>query len=284
MAGWRGARLRGVDGTKPFVLLVVAQRWPVAHMASCPSVPSTCLDLIYFTQHVRPPTARYMDYCTHTHAKSPFCRSIAPPKSLVLPQIPPQARQLAEQQHTSPDSQQTLNPPLSLVSTARPRRSLFCPSDRQISHCRPDHRRSQSSTLLLDSPRRLPPQFANIKYIAQTRLVSTATHTPCLDPSKTQPRCRTTGDVEQVSSTSHDDIQGQGTARDWDKALRHNIQYIERGTTPKSRRPPPIAPTIQSGRLLIAEYGLCHCVPEAQTQHSPFIVLRRPHPDCLGKP
>lgn len=42
-----GARLRGVDGTKPFVLPVVAQRWPVAHTASCPSVPSTCLDLIY---------------------------------------------------------------------------------------------------------------------------------------------------------------------------------------------------------------------------------------------
>lgn len=41
--------------------------------------------------------AWYMDYCTHTYANSPFCRSIAPPKSLVLPQIPPQAGQRAEQ-------------------------------------------------------------------------------------------------------------------------------------------------------------------------------------------
>lgn len=206
------------------------------------------------------------------------------PSVLSFPRFHHRQGNLQSSSSTRPDSQQTLNtpPPLSLVSTARPQRSLSAPSDRQISHCRPDHRRSHPLscwTLLAVSP----PQFANVQYIVQTRLVSTATHPPAStllrrNPGVGPPATLNKSRLHRTTRDKDKDKRGTGTRR------CVTLQYIDRGTTPKSRQPPPKAPTKQSGRLLIAEYGLCHCVPEAQTQHSPSIVLRRPHPDCLAKP
>lgn len=137
-----------------------------------------------------------------------------------------EGRQLAEQPkyHAQLDSQQTFNPPpppLSLVSTARPQRSiptLFLPPKRQTDISLPTRPPTQQpSTLLLHPPRRLPPQFANIYFYSPT---PSGLH---CNPLPRRPW--TSGDVEQVSSTSHDDRQGprqgQGQARDRDKALRH---------------------------------------------------------------
>lgn len=195
---------------------------------SCPSVPSTCLDLIYLTQLVRPPPRGTCDYCTRTHANSPFCRSIAPPKCLVLPQIPPQAKEGNLQSSQSTTRSLTANkhsilllllclwsPPPAHSDPSLPSSS---PPKRQTDISLPTRPPTQQpSTLLLHPPRRLPPQFAN------TYLYNPTPSGLHCNPLPRRPW--TTGDVEQVSSTSHDDRQGprqgQGQARDRDKALRH---------------------------------------------------------------
>lgn len=159
--GWvgrQGGRLRGVDSTQPAVWLGVAPGWPATHRASCPSVPSTCLDLIYLPKlydrplrllHSHPCEVAILPLHRTSQASCP-----SPDSTTGKPTCRPACAA------RRPDSQQTFNPPPLSLDLHRLSVPLPSASDRHISQCRPDHRRSHP-LFLLDSPRRLPPQVAN---------------------------------------------------------------------------------------------------------------------------
>lgn len=156
MAGWQiagGRRYRAVRIARSRTRLA---GWPVARPASCPSVPSTCPGPIYVLTNgvhglLHPHPCEFAILPLHRTSQA----SCPSPDSTT-------GNSQRQAAHTLPDSQQTFTPPpLSLISTGRPQRSLS-PPQRQTDIPLPTRPPTQPPTLLLDSPRRLPPHNANI--------------------------------------------------------------------------------------------------------------------------
>lgn len=171
----------------------------------------------YLSRNYSTLTVVYEDYCTHPHAKSPFCRCIAPRKrlSLVFPQIPPLQVDTVQRRHSTNDIHSS-SISLFLLSTACQPRSLppsslltLTPLRRRYSHPVPSRPPTQSSTLVLDPPRHLPSHFANTRYPNQP-----GPHRqplPCQDATPGDRRSATTLDKSRLHSTSIKDEPGTRT-------------------------------------------------------------------------